>query len=206
MSETLADFVQRVKKMLIQADRGTTNRYPDYIDLSSTEIDKIININHLLADESTPVDPLAEVFAITLQQIELGQVDKVKLAINELLKDCLVNLNDENQTILVELYLYRLKQIFKRCMQKDFPFHDEVWDYIGNCLKTVGLYLFEKDYCIAVKQVLEALAQMGRSAAQNGLPTSNTQACLRALENKAIQKGHPDIALAAKNFRFNMET
>lgn len=206
MAETLANFVHRVKMILAENDPELSQRYPDYVDLAVIDIDKVNDIGSLLANEATPADPLAEVFAITLQQIELGQVDKVKLAINELLKDYLCKLNMDNQSHLTEIYLYRLKQIFKRCMQADFPFHDEVWDYIGNCLKAAGLYLFESDSCPAVKQLLETLAQMGRDAAQQGLPTSNTQACMRALENKAVEKGHADIAIAAKNFRFNMET
>lgn len=206
MSETLSSFVQRVKSILAYTDIGLLKEDAHYLDLANTDMEKIADINSFIANEATPVNPLAEVFAITLQQIELGQVDKVKLAINELLKDYLIKLASDNQTLITELYMYRLKQIFKRCMQTDFPFHDEIWDYIGSCIKSVGLYLFEVDYHIAIKLLLETLFHMGRNAAQKGLPTSGTQACLRAIENKAIAKGRSDIALTAKNVRFNMET
>lgn len=206
MSETLSNFVQRVKSILAQTNPEMLIKTTGYVDLAKLEINETTNFNSLLANETNPVDPLAEVFAITLQQVELGQVDKVKLAINELLKDYISKLKEDNQTVLTELYLYRLKQIFKRCMQADFPFHDEVWVYLGNCIKTVGLYLLETHCYIAMKNLLESLANMGRNAAHAGLPTASTQACLRALENKAVELGLSDIALAAKNFRFNLET
>ena len=206
MAETLSGFVQRVKN--IMADTGTDypHKTSEYLDLADLNADKYYCLDQLISNEATPVDPLSEVLAITLQQVQLGQVDKVKLAINELLKDYLVKVNSENQNYLTKAYLNRLKQIFTRCMQSDFPFHDEVWDYIGSCVKSVGLCLFERECFIGVGLLLETVAQMGRNAAHKGLPTSNTQACLRALENKAIAKDCTDIALAAKNFRFNMET
>lgn len=205
MSEVLAIFAHKLKSVLRDAGLDTLTGNPDYIDLALIDIRDEADLNNIFDNEAPPVNPLAEFLALTLQQIELGQVDKVKLAINELLKDYLVKVNQENQQILTELYFTRLNQIFVRCMQADFPFHDEVWDYISNCLKSVGLYLFEKDFYVAVKLMMENLARMGRNAAQKGMPTSVTQACLRAMENKALDKERNDIARTAKNLRFNIE-
>ena len=87
----------------------------------------------------------------------------------------------------------------------DFPCPEDIWNYICDCLKAVGVFLVDGGFFIASQEVIKFLAAMGKIAALKGLPTSNTQSSLRILENKALEKGEKQLASHAKNARFNLE-
>jgi hypothetical protein len=139
-------------------------------------------------------------------EISKFSLDKIKVGINELLKHFMVSINPELEDTLAEHYMYRLRLIFKRCLMPDFPFPEEIWNYICDCLRTTGSFLLEEGYYTASREIIDSLAGMGRIAAVKGLPTANTQSSLRILENRAIDRGEKALASVAKNARFNLET
>ncbi len=154
----------------------------------------------------TPPDTL-----ITFQQLVMGEIarcnaDKIKIAVNELLRHLLATITPDREHYLAERYLYRVRMIFKRCLMPDFPFSEEIWNYICDCLRSVGSFMVEKGYFTAAREIIDSLAGMGRIAALKGLPTANTQSSLRILENKALEKNEKQLASVAKNARFNLET
>lgn len=193
-------YLARLREEL---SRGSNCYNTKYIDLS--------NINMVTRDElkasapALPVDNLSGFQEILIKQIAGGNIDKVKVGINELLKHLLETITVESERSLAHSYLQRLRMIFKRCLLPDFPFSEEIWNYICDCIKTTGIVLMAGGFFIASREVIDFLAAMGRIAALEGLPTANTQSSLRILENKAMEKGQHQLALNAKNARFNLE-
>jgi len=174
-----------------------------YLDLSCT---KELSSAEILISPLPPADSLITFQEIMMEQIAGCRSDKIKIGINELLKHCLAGMDKEREQELAERYLYRLRMVFKRCLMPDFPFTEEIWNYICDCLRSAGTYLLDREYFIASGEVIDSLAGMGRIAGLKGLPTANTQSSLRMLENKALEKGQKQLASMAKNARFNLET
>ena len=174
-----------------------------YLDLST--IGNQVLKNDLFTAAS-PQDCLISFQTLVMSEISKSNSDKIKIGINELLKHLLAIINREHEHFLSERHLYRLRMIFKRCLMPDFPFPEEIWNYICDCLRSAGSFLVEQEYYIAAREIIDSLAQMGRIAALKGMPTANTQSSLRILENKALEKGQKQLALTAKNARFNLET
>lgn len=201
--ESFADFINLIKEILNKVDKNLFEENEGYIDLSS--IITVKNLKEAIHKEKSPENPLAEAFELIIHKIELKQLDKVQVGINEFLKNYLLNFTAENGKFITKIYLKRLRLIFEACLSEDFPFHDEIWNYIGGCLNTLGLHLMEHGQTEATKEIMETLFQLGKLAAQKGLPTASTQGYLRVLEHKAIERKQSDLAFAAKNFRFNIE-
>ncbi|MHB9095526.1 MAG: hypothetical protein ACYC21_12730 [Eubacteriales bacterium] len=175
----------------------------EYLDLAATEN---ITSPAELASLAQPPDQLSGFQEIIMGEVANCHLDKTKIGINELLKHLLVIINPDLEEFLAERYMYRLRMIFRRCLMPDFPFQEEIWNYICDCLRSTGSFLIRGGYFTAAREIIDSLAGMGRIAALKGLPTANTQASLRTLENKALQKNEKQLALTAKNARFNLET
>ena len=199
--ETMQDYLQKIKSALAsssaQRDQG------QYVDLA------VLNGQPFpedMSDGELPPDDLIGFQEIMMEEISHCGSDKIKIGINEMLKHLLTIINQESEQRLAERYMYRLKLIFKRCLAPDFPFPEEIWNYICDYLRSIGTYLLERGYFTATREIIDALAGMGRIAALKDLPTANTQSSLRILENKALAKGDKHLAALAKNARFNLET
>ena len=174
-----------------------------YLDLSTIG-NQVLKSDLLTA--ASPQDCLISFQTLIMSEISKSNSDKIKIGINELLKHLLAIINREHEHFLSERHLYRLKMIFKRCLMPDFPFQEEIWNYICDCLRSTGSFLMDDGYFMASREIIDSLAGMGRIAALRGLPTANTQSSLRILENKAMEKNEKLLASTAKNARFNLET
>lgn len=197
----MEDFIKRVKESLNRSRAAKeVNGYPDLASaekpLVKTGLEKSI----------TPPDILISFQEVMMQEISRCNLDRVQIGINELLKHLLIHIQKENEPYLAECYLNRLGLIFKRCLMPDFPFPEEVWNYLCACLRSTGIYLLEHGFFVAARETIDFLAGTGRIAALKGLPTANTQSSLRILENKALEKNEKHLASVAKNARFNLET
>lgn len=199
--EPLELFLSKIRISLESAvfDKDTDK----YSDLSGIK-------NQLLFEDLTsivtPQDCLVSFQEIIMNEISKCNSDKIKIGINELLKHLLTIITSEQEHYLAERHLYRLRMIFKRCLLPDFPFPEEIWNYICDCLRSTGVYLVENEYYIAAREIIDSLTQMGRIAALKGMPTANTQSSLRIIENRALSKDQKQLASVAKNARFNLET
>lgn len=199
--ESLEAYLTRIRSVLahVTIDKPAGR----YLDLATSG--QSINPEELSAP-TVPEEQLALFQEAVLEQVARCNTDKTKIGINELLKHLLLTIAPEMEHFTAERYLYRLRIIFKRCLMPDFPFPEEIWNYMCDCLKSAGSFLIEQGYFTASREVIDSLAGMGRIAALKGLPTANTQSSLRILENKALEKNQTPLALAAKNARFNLET
>lgn len=194
-------FLSRIRNLL--ADYSTVSEEEKYLDLAG--IQNVDSTEELL-NNALPHDSLITFQEIIMAEAARCNLDKIKFSINELLKHLLYAINQENEHHLAERYLYRLRMIFKRCLMSDFPFPEEVWNYICDCLRSAGTYLVENGFYTASREIIDSLAQMGRIASLKGMPTANTQSSLRMLENKSLEKNQKQLASIAKNARFNLET
>jgi len=201
--ESFREYLGRIKKLLANATEQTICTDTQYTDLAHANPDA--KLPELIAGEGLPEDPLSAVTEVILEQIRYARLDKVKLGINELLKSYVLAVNETCDERFTDHYLRQVLLIFKRCLMQDFPYPDEVWNYLGTCLQTVALYLMDRSFFKAAGLVVEYLAHMGKTAARRGLPTASTQSCLRTLENRANELGHAALAAKAKNVRFNLE-
>lgn len=199
--EDIGTFICKLRNLLSDFDSETGQE--EYVDLAA--IQNLTTAGEL-ADTTVPRDKLVVFQEMMMSEIARCNSDKVKIGINELLKHLLRTINKDTEHYLSERYLYRLRMIFKRCLMPDFPFPEEIWNYICDCLRSVGAYLVENEYYIAAREIIDSLAQMGRIAALKGMPTANTQSSLRLIENKALVKNQKELASVAKNARFNLET
>lgn len=199
--ENISAFMLRIKQLLDDAKPNPGRE--TYLDLA--KLQNLTSVRELLSSTAPP-DDLVTFQETMMEEISRFNSDKIKVGINELLKHLLINIDHEREHILAEIYLYRLRVIFKRCLMPDFPFPEEIWNYICDCLRSAGLFLVENGYYIASREVIDSLAQMGRIAALKGMPTANTQSSLRILENKALEQSQKPLASMAKNARFNLET
>jgi len=195
------EFLAKLRDVLAESSFAEGNS--GFLDLAT--IENIGSPEQLLSPDPPP-DNLTTFQEMMMAEIGACNSDKIKLGINELLKHLLATIDRDREPYLAEQYLYRLRMIFKRCLMPDFPFQEEVWNYICSCLRSAGVFLLEREHFLAARQIIDSLAGMGRIAALKGLPTANTQSSLRVLENKALQKKQKQLASAAKNARFNLET
>ena len=194
-------YLARLREEL---SRGSNCENTKYIELSNISM---VSRDELKASAlALPADDLSGFQEILIKQIAGCNIDKVKVGINELLKHLLEAITEQSEHTLAKRYLQRLRMIFKRCLLPDFPFSEDIWNYICDCLKTTGIVLMAGGFFIASREVIDFLAAMGRISALKGLPTANTQSSLRILENKAMEKGDYELAAIAKNARFNLET
>lgn len=209
--EDISEFLSRIKNLLAQHDTGSEgikhheskSDNNKYLDLAG--IQNLDSAERLL-NNALPHDSLITFQEIIMEEAARCNSDKIKFGINELLKHLLYVINTDNEHYLAERYLYRVRMIFKRCLMPDFPFPEEVWNYICDCLRSAGSYLEENGFYTASREIIDSLAQMGRIASLKGMPTANTQSSLRILENKALEKNQKQLASIAKNARFNLET
>jgi len=193
-------YLAQLRDVLAQSSFTTAN---GYLDLAT--MDNPVEREKLLSTIPPP-DNLASFQEIVMEEIAKCSSDKIKIGINELLKHLLATIDKDREHYLAERYLYRVRMVFKRCLLPDFPYAEEVWNYICDCLRSTGTFLVEGDYYIAAREVINSLAGMGRIAALKGLPTANTQSSLRIMENMALKKKEQQLASIAKNARFNLET
>jgi len=195
-------YLQEIRKILTRSSirQRNTDKYLDLASLQGPPSPEELNSTAL------PGDALVTFQEMLMLEISKFSLDKIKVGINELLKHFMVSINPELEDTLAEHYMYRLRLIFKRCLMPDFPFPEEIWNYICDCLRTTGSFLLEEGYYTASREIIDSLAGMGRIAAVKGLPTANTQSSLRILENRAIDRGEKALASVAKNARFNLET
>lgn len=201
--ENFDEYVNRLKNLLAGAHQKKVCADARYVDL--TRADPGPALLELIAGECLPDDPLAAAVEVIMEQIRYARLDKVKLGINELLKNYILTVDESCDERLADRYLHQIQLIFKRCLMQDFPYPDEVWNYLGACLQTVGLCLMNQSFFKAAELVVEYIAHMGKTAARHGLPTASTQSCLRTLENRAGELGRTALAAKAKNVRFNLE-
>lgn len=206
--ENTETFLQKILEILnnSKTNKNTeakTEQVDGYLNLATTQNLKSVSE---ISSKNPPEDELACFQEIIMAQIAKCNSDKITIGINELLKHLLITINKENEEELAERYLYRLRMIFKRCLMPDFPFPEEIWNYICDCLRSTGTFLIEEGCFLATQEIIDSLARMGRIAALKGLPTANTQSSLRILENKALDKDEKTLASFAKNARFNLES
>lgn len=191
-------------KLREELSRGSNCYETKYIDLAARSMVTRDELSIMAAE--IPPDDLAGFQDILMRQIADCNLDKVKIGINELLKHLLETITEESEHLQAQRYLYRLRIIFRRCLLPDFPCLEDVWNYICSCLTTTGMFLLENGFFMAAQELVDFLAAMGRIAALAELPTANSQASLRVLENMAMAKGEKQLASNAKNARFNLET
>lgn len=199
---TLPSFITNLRQILSQINPDAIEQ-TNYVNLP--ECDEQAQLPDLLKLDSPPADPLIEAFHLILDAAAKGQVDLVKYGMNEICKAYLRIVNEENEKTLSVYFFKRLELIFQRCMMSDFPYPNEVWNYLGGCINTVGLFLLEQHLQVGAKELLQIFYHMGKSAGHRGLQTDSTQGYFRVLENKALEKGFEGLAANAKNFRFNLE-
>lgn len=199
--ENMESYLTRLREALA---RGCVGSATKYLDLS---IGSTVSPAELSASATAlPADNLAEFQELLMNQIARYNIDKIKVGINELLKHLLTVIVPELEQTLAQHCLYRLRLIFKRCLLADFPYPEDIWNYICECLQTSGIFLMDNGFFTAAREVIDSLAAMGRIAALKGLPTATTQSALRILENRALEKNEKQLASTAKNARFNLET
>jgi hypothetical protein len=201
--ENFEEYLIRLKDLLAGANQNKVCADARYVDLAHTNPDPALP--ELIPGESLPEDPLARAVEVILDQIRYARLEKINLGINELLKNYVLTVDESCDERLANRYLFQIRLIFKRCLMHDFPYQDEVWNYLGACLQTVGLYLMNRSFFKAAELVVEYIGHMGKTAARHGLPTASTQSCLRTLENRAGELGRTALAAKAKNVRFNLE-
>ncbi len=199
--ETIQEFLARLRGYLAQASFPDDNS--GYLDLAAV---KNTALPEHLMSPGIPPDNLAGFQELIMTEIARCNLDKIKLGINEMLIHFLATIERDREFTLAEQCLYRLRMIFKRCLLPDFPFQEEIWNYLCSCLRNAGSFLLDREYYLASREIIDSLAGMGRIAALKGLPTANTQSSLRVLENKAREKNQKQLASTAKNARFNLET
>ncbi|WP_418791743.1 hypothetical protein [Phosphitispora sp. TUW77] len=210
--ENTASFISRIRSELNRTkhindnnDNNDTNyNANNYMDLG--KLKTVPFLDELLSPVTPGEEGLGSFQEIMMEEIAKCHLDKIKTGINELLKYLLAGINDNNEKHMAELYMFRLRMIFSRCLMPDFPFSEEIWNYICDCLRTVGSFLVQNCYYEACREIIVSISGMGRLAALEGLPTGNTQSSLRIIENKALENGEKPLAAAAKNARFNLET
>lgn len=194
-------YLAKLREELSRGSNCYDRKYIDLADKAAVTLSQLF-----VSAPAIPPDNLSGFQEMLMKQIVCCNIDKVKVGINELLKHLIQTITTESEPSTAQQYLFRLRMIFQRCLLSDFPYPEDIWNYICNCLKTVGVFLTENGYFIASQEVIDFLAAMGRVAALRGLPTANTQSSLRILENKALEKGEKLLASNAKNARFNLET
>lgn len=199
--ENYSVYLAKIRSALKYLPSG--QKHGNYLDLAT--IEHISSKDELLNSEP-PQSGLADFQEIIIKEISECHLDKVKIGINELLKHLLAHISKENELFLVNSYLCRLRMIFKRCLLPDFPFSEEIWNYVCECLRTAGSFMVENDLFHGANEIIDSLAQMGRIAASRNLPTASTQSSLRIIENIAHAKNQHQLASKAKNARFNMES
>lgn len=199
---TVQTFVQKLREIL-SSIQDLLYLDGEYINLA--ECNQITGLNEQLTHDQLPVDPLIDAFHLIIEAAARSQVDLVKYGINELCKFYIRLINQTNEKLISTYFFKRLELIFQRCLMSDFPYHNEVWNYLGGCINTVGLFLLEHHYELATKELLQTFFHMGKLAAHQGMQTSSTQGYFRVLQNKAIEGGFEGLAASAKNFRFNLE-
>jgi len=174
-----------------------------YLDLGKS---KAITEELLHTDNSFPYNPLAEAYQLIVVALNERNLDKVKLGVNEILKTYLKIISDDNQETVTHEFIERIKLIFRFSLLQSFPYSNFLWLYICRSVQTVATYLLEKSYTSACKIFLEYIADMGKTAAKEGLRTDILQHFLVMFEINASEKGFEDLAGEAKNHRHNLET
>lgn len=201
--ENMEAYLSRLRQELA---RGSDSNKTKYLDLADSSMVSPADLSASASHSALPPDNLAGFQEIIMNQIAGCNIDKIKVGVNELLKHLLTVIAAESEHTLAQHYLYRLRMIFKRCLLSDFPFPEDIWNYICKCLQTAGIFLIDNGFFAASREVIDSLAAMGRIAALKGLPTATTQSALRILENRALEKDEKQLASTAKNARFNLET
>lgn len=195
-------FITNIRQILTQINQDTFAQ-TTYVNLA--ECCDQAELRDWFNHDTPPADPLIDAFHLILEAAAKSQVDLIKYGVNEICKSYLQLVTLENEKIISIYYFKRLELIFQRCLMRDFPYPNEVWNYLGGCINTVGLFLLEQQLQLGTKELLQTFYHMGKSAALRGLQTASTQGYFRVLENKALEKGFEGIAASAKNFRFNLE-
>ena len=198
----ISNFVQQVQELLV---RDSGPEAADYFDIGS-----VSEISAADLESNNAVlpryDPLAEVFCLLLPEIKNGNLDKIKLAINEIFKHYLRQLaKTSSGEELTRQYLCRLRLIFQVCLREDFLYALELWDYLSVCFDNVGGYIYTRGLIGPCRVFLDQSAAMGKLAAQRGLHTSSLQHFLRTLEVAARENGDEELAQQTRNHRFNLE-
>lgn len=198
---TTGQFVEKIRELL------TVDMLPNdarqYLDLS--RVHKISEENIKSPWIPPPLGPLHDVFSLMLQALQQENLDKIHLGINEILKAYLEQINDQNQTDLTESYFTRINWIFLYTLKSQFPYAQVTWQYISRCLHPVGFFLLDTGNIRALKVFLDFTAEMGKTAAKQGLRTDSLQQLLRKIEVDARQQGWAEVAGHAKTHRENLE-
>ncbi|MDD2422080.1 MAG: hypothetical protein PHC60_07500 [Heliobacteriaceae bacterium] len=182
---------------------------PAYVDLSRGPVTPA----ELAAWETDypPFDGLTAAFELLLAALAAHQLTRVCLGINELLKHYLSTLfqagppaDPEKHT---HYYLHPLRQVFEYGRSPGFPFPDSLWAHLSACLTATGLTLVQENQWPALKVLLPEIADLGRQAARDGLPTAHLQHFFRRLEDSCQSQGKEakSVSRLARNLRFNLE-
>ena len=197
----LQSFVEELRYHLNLVKTPFVNK--GYLDLSlSTTITEEL----LQTDDNFSYNPLAEAYQVIVSALNQRNLDKVKLGVNEILKTYLKIISPDNQETITHEFMDRIKWIFRFSLLQSFPYSNFLWLYICRCLQSVATYLLERAYTTACKVFLEYIAEMGKTAAKEGLRTDILQHFLVMFEISASEKGLEDLAGEAKNHRHNLET
>lgn len=175
-----------------------------YLDLSLT---KRITAELLTQNKDLlpAQDLIAEGVCLVIETLKDCHLTKAKLGINELLKAYLLNINEENQEKVTEIFLDYLYEIYLYSLKDSFPYTDLLWGYLSQCFFPIAMFLIEEGYIEGCQVFLLKTAYMGKIAAQKGLHTSSIQEFLHTLELRAQELGYEDLGATAKNHRFNLE-
>lgn len=199
MEETAA-YLEKIKKALVV----TANKNEKYLDLAQAAVPESFDRSQWQEEKAPHL--LLDFLATVLAEVQAGQVERVKLGINELLKAYLAGskeAEDKKHSSLPNAHLcfLRLRQVVEACLKDDFPFAAEIWDYTGKCLQNIGLYLLQKGLTGDIPPLLDTMAVLGKKAARMGLPTETAQTLLRLIELKSRE----DTARQARSIRFQIE-
>lgn len=199
----ILDFTHKIKEIL--ARPLCLKNSNKYLDLAQVSDIKEINLNES-KDVTPDDDPIAEATYLIIETMRDCNLTLTKIGVNELLKAYLGLINSEHEKECTELFSDYLLEIYLYSLQKDYPYTDLLWNYLSNCFHIVSQYLLENGYIEGCEIFLQQIAAMGKAAAQKGLHTSTIQHFLHTLELRAKELGYPELAAAAKNHRFNLET
>ncbi len=202
-------FLEKLQRYLSQievsSDGDDKNTGAAYLDLAE-RYKLLVEDLTVSEDDTLPFEPLSEAFSLIVSELNRNNLDKGKIGINEILKFYLRKINKSNQEKCTHLFLIRIKYVFVYSLLPSFPFTDMLWQYICKCIQPVGFYLLDKQFAEACLIFSDYIANIGKIAAHEGLPTDKIQHYLRMTETKALEVGLDQLAGHVKNHRHNLES
>lgn len=203
MAKDFLSLVADIQNLLAQYTfNDKNNGYLDISDINTVNKDSLQEARNILPAD----DPLTNALGLILTTMHQGPLVVTKMAINELLKSYLFQINNENQEACTQKYLTCVYEVFLVMITQNYPYQELLWEYLSQCFNTISSYLIKQRLVDGCQAFLDKVAAMGKSAAQHGLHTSTIQHFLHNLEVRAQEQEFTELADSAKNHRFNLET